>query len=93
MKDENENIYDIKFKLWYIYYDFAIFCELKNNLKIGTHEIKLDNTSLNYNGYLFNISFPDKFYINKTNTIFPFIYSEEQIINISDKEEIYKLKF
>ena len=93
MKDDNGNIYNIKCKLWYFCNDFVIFCELKNNLKVGIHEITLDNASFIYKGYLFNISFPDKFYINKTNTIFPFIYSEEQIINISDKEELYELKF
>ena len=92
MKDENENIFIIYCKLWYSFRPI-IFCKLEADIEVGNHNVTLDNYSLNYKGYLINFSFIGKYNIYKSNIVLPLIYSKEQIINISDKEEIYELKF
>ena len=93
-KDEYENSYNITCKLWKPdYRNLKLFCKLENNLKIGSHEIYLDKYSFNYYDYCITISFLGKFNIKQSNISYPFLYSKEQVINLTDKKDIYELKF
>lgn len=95
MKDENGNIYKINCRLIYpIFSCVYIFCKIKDNLEMGKHEIMIQNYSLNYFEYKININFKDKFYINKTNIFYPFLYlKDSKDIHINEKKELYELTF
>ena len=73
-----------------------IFCKLKENWEIKGDKIKLKDYILHFDNYLI-IIIPSLNFIklSKINSILPFLYSDEQIINIEKSEDKnkYNLKF
>ena len=90
----NNEIYNVSCRLWNpIGENLVIICNLKENLKYDAQNISLNNIIFNYIGYNISIYSETSVNVKQYNYNIPFIYSDKQIINISDNINLYELKF
>ena len=94
LSDNNFIKYDATCRLWKpINEKLRIFCKLNSSLNQESI-IKLDSTILNYNnhkiGIINQMNYGIK--INQLNTFMPFIYYDNQVINVVKEEEYYEIK-
>ena len=71
-----------------------IFCRLNKNLGFGEHNIKFYSGEFLLNNYKIKINIQNKnFRVKQHDIPFPFLYSDEQDINIDEGNDKYYLKF
>ena len=71
-----------------------IFCKLNKNLGHGEHKINFYSGEFTMNNYKIKINIKDKnFRVKQYDIPFPFLYSDEQEINIEEGNDKYYLKF
>ena len=93
---EDSEIHNITCKLFKPTNDnLKLICKI-NDISYNWHcNAYMNKQSFIYNNYIVNIMPPllnNTFYLDKKNQL-PFLYSDEQIINIEDWEQDYELKF
>ena len=94
IEDNNENKYKASCKFWKPKNDAVrIICNLEENLKYQNQSIKLNPVSFDFNGYKFIIYSCPYIQVNQRNYLLPFLYSDEQEINVDNKTDLYTLKF
>ena len=87
------NNYNITCRLWKPNHgNLRLFCKLEENLSDGEHIIKINNCTFNYGKYNILINFQLDWTKVYQFDYLPFLYSDEQIINIDDEKDIYYLK-
>ena len=80
-------------RLWKPSYgNLKLFCKLNDFFTNGYHSILINNTIFNYRSYSILVNFIGSFGFNQLK-YYPFLYSDEQIINIEDEKDLYLLKF
>ena len=88
IKDKNGNTYEFECRLCKIKNDDLILvCEnVDKDFDIGTHEITVDDYYLyNFDETIFKVAFDKNgFKLQKVDEVIPFIYSEDQTINIEE---------
>ena len=87
--------FDSTCRLWKpTHENLRLFCQIYKNLHINRiTTISLNNYTFIYGNNIISINFLENwFYVNELE-LFPFIYSDEQIINIEDEIDYYHLKF
>ena len=94
ISDEYDNNYNINCRLWKpTDGKIILICNLDENLKYITQKIILNKSNLNYKDYNISIISETNIEINQYNYDIPFIYSDEQFINIEEDKNEYELKF
>ena len=90
----SSDIYNITCRLWKsTNKNLRLFCQLKEILSNDYHYIIINNSTFNYGKYKIFINFHiENITINQSD-YFPFLYSDEQIINIDDEKDSYHLIF
>ena len=73
--------------------NLGIVCTLNEDIKNETQEIMIDDGIFKYNDYTIIVFTYDYLKIEQYDSDIPFLYSEEQIINISEQEKTYYLYF
>ena len=92
--DETEKDYNITCRLWKPNHkNLRLFCKLDESLSFGMHPIKINNYTLNYGNHKISINFCLDNNLLDQKEYFPFLYSDEQTINIDDKTDSYSLRF
>ena len=91
--DKEQMKYDANCRLWKAKNEkIRIFCKLKENQNIKGDYIKLSDYVIYYKDYTINIISNDDFIkINKIDQELPFLYSDNQIINIAKTNNNYYL--
>ena len=92
--DKELNEYNVQCHLWKQSNNkLSIFCNLNERLKYQKQDIILNMISFKYNNYTV-IIYP-KDYINTTRLDhnIPFLYADEQLINIEEEKNEYEIKF
>ena len=69
-----------------------IFCNLDETIPHGEFSIEF-NSTINYQGYNFNVLSVEKHKITKLDKDIIDLYSDIQTINVTDNKDIYELKF
>ena len=95
IEEKSGNNYKISCRLWKPNYgNLRIFCKLKESLKDNDdYHIKINNYNFNYGKYNIFINFDlNRLWFFQLKYA-PFLYSDEQIINIEDEKDFYNLKF
>ena len=92
---DNNYIYNVICRLWKCNKGrIKIFCKFYEDLKYETKNLIFSNTTYSYRKYTFNIINYCIISINKINGNIPFIYSEDQIIDIDSGYILYfKFKY
>ena len=91
--EENTKYY-ITCRLWKPNHEnLRLFCKLKDFLEKGSHYIKINNANFNYGNYNILINFDLSLHYFYQMDYFPFLYSDEQIINVDYEKDSYYLKF
>ena len=97
IKDKNGNTYEFECRLCKIKNDDLILvCEnVDKDFDIGTHEITVEDYYLTgFDETIFKVAFDKNgFKLQKVDEVIPFIYSEDQTINIEEGKESYSLIF
>ena len=92
--DDNRNEYETRCKFWKPINDnIRIICKLDKNLKYHFQNITLNKESFNNGDNIITI-YPDAFLeVEQLNYEISFLYSDQQIINIENENELYYLSF
>ena len=93
--DENQNEYNVNCKLWKpINHYIRIICNLEDKLKNIENNITLNSVQIIYKEE-YNIEINQEAFIKikQLNYSIPFLYSNQQSIEIKDNIESYELKF
>ena len=89
--------YNVSCNLWILTDKrIIIFCKVEEPLVFRSGSVSLTPYSLIYKSYNINIAQPtssNNFYLQLRNPYIPFLYSNEQIINIEEGKKEYELKF
>ena len=92
--DQESNEYDVECHLWKKGNNkISVFCDLNEELKYETQEIKLNIVSLKYNDYNIIINHKEFINVTKLEHNIPFLYANEQTINIDEEKNAYAIKF
>ena len=93
--DENQNEYNVNCKLWKpIHHYIRIICNLEDKLKNIENNITLNSVQIIYKEeYNIEINQEEFIKIKQLNYSIPFLYSNQQSIEIKDNLELYELKF
>ena len=92
--DEFQREHNVTCRLWNpINENIVILCNLRENLTIGSHTLKLSDMIFFCDDYNISIYSKTPVKVERFDYDIPFIYSDEQIINIKDDINIYELKF
>ena len=92
-KDTSKD-YKITCRLWKPNHkNLRLFCKLDESLSISPHSIKINNYTFNYGNHKISINFCLDYNLLNQIEYLPFLYSDEQTINIDDKTESYSLRF
>ena len=70
-----------------------IFCEFDESIPKGNYSITFYNITFNYSDNELTILNPDIILLQKEDYITIDIYSDKQVINLTDKQETYDLKY
>ena len=73
--------------------NLGIICTLNEDIINGTQDIIINDGEFKYKDYIIIVFSYDYLKIEQYNSDIPFLYSEEQIINIKEQEKIYYLNF
>ena len=94
MTDELANVYNAKCRLWDpINKKLVIICALEKDFLNDTTHLTLSESRISYNDYIIIINSNTSIKIEKVEQNIPFIYSDNQVINMNDEKEIYEFKF
>ena len=89
--------YDVACHLWNpVNQNFKLFCQLLEKRWTYYPNIYLKKGEFTYGKYKINIIPPPsskKFTLNQLKPVIPFLYSDEQVINMDNDRDIYELKF
>ena len=92
LKDTNGNEYYINCRLWKPIGDnLRVFCELDDYLNYNEQEVTLNYTSFTYGKYTIYILSEEPIQVTQIDNHIPFLYSQKQQIDISDKNSSYYL--
>ena len=92
-KDSSKD-YNITCRLWKPNHgNLRLFCKLDESLSYGEHFIKINNYTFNYGNHIISINFCFDWALIEQVDYLPFLYSNEQIINIDDEKDSYHLIF
>ena len=93
--EDNQESHDATCRLWKpINEKIRLFCKLNNEWVIKSEYINIKDYTLHYKDYLINIVSPINYIIIKRiRNILPFLYSNEQHINIEEEKTSYEIKF
>ena len=84
---------DIKCRLWKpLNKKIWLFCKLNESIRSEIEEIKIKDAVFHYKGHIIMIIFHDNYFRVKKSNV-PFLYSEQQVINIKEEIDSYDLKF
>ena len=70
-----------------------LFCKLNDQLNVTFGYVRIQETSIIYNGYKINIINTGDITVKQNNYEIPFLYSDTQIINIEKGKKYYNLTF
>ena len=91
---DSSKVYNITCRLWKpTHGNLRLFCKLKEQLSYYCKNIKINNYTFNYGNYNISINFHLEWIEINQYDHFPFLYSDEQILNIDDENDSYNLKF
>ena len=94
--DNLNNEYHVICRLWKpIDEKLRLFCTFEENLDVEVKTIKLNNITFIYNEQ-YNISIineAEEIEVNRTNGVVPFLYSEKQLLNVTEYQDLYYLRF
>ena len=94
IRDENNNEYNTKCRLWKPKNEkIRLFCNLNRIYKYSIHNLTFPEIIFIYKDYVIYIIFKCSIIINQLTYNVPFLYSNEQIINIQEGIDLYEFKF
>ena len=92
--DKELNVYNVECHLWKQNSNkLSIFCNLNERLKYEKQDIILNMVSFKYNNYTVIIYPKDYINITRLDHNIPFLYANEQLINIKEEKNVYELMF
>ena len=92
MTDENNKSLNTSCRLWKPTEIIKIICNA-GIFEEGQHSVNISDQSFFHGNHLINITFYGTFVFKQVDIYYSFLYSSNQIINISENISIYELKF
>ena len=71
----------------------SLFCNVDGQLTTSYDYITIEDQSIEYNNVLIKISFPQTIHLQIYDGELPFLYSDNQTINIKEGQNSYEIKF